>query len=131
MKIAATISRYLLGLIFTIFGLNGFLHFIPQPPVPEPLAIQYFTVLIASHYMVLVFLLQVIAGILLLTNRFVPLALAILAPILVNILMFHTLMNPEGLPMALFVTVLWTVLFARTRRTFAPIFQAKPVAEAA
>ena len=68
--------------------------------------------MVMSHYMVLVFLLQLIAGVLLLTNRFVPLALAILAPIIVNILLFHSLMNPEGLPLALFVTVLWFVVFA-------------------
>lgn len=127
MKIAATISRYLLGLIFTVFGLNGFLHFIPQPPVPEPMAIQFFTVMIGSHYMVLVFLLQVIAGLLLLTNRFVPLALTLLAPILVNILLFHSLMNPEGLPLALIVTVLWIIVFSRVRGAFAPILQMKAV----
>lgn len=130
MKLAATISRYLLGLTFSVFGLNGFFHFIPQQPVPEPLAVQYFTVMVMSHYMVLVFLLQLIAGVLRLTNRFVPLALALLAPIIVNILLFHSLMNPEGLPLAAFVTLLWIVVFTRVRRAFAPIFQTKttPVA---
>jgi hypothetical protein len=50
MKIASTIARYLLSLVFIVFGLNGFLHFIPQPPPPSEMAGQYFTVMFASHY---------------------------------------------------------------------------------
>ncbi len=122
MKIAALIARYLLGLIFLVFGLNGFLHFLPMPPMP-PLAVEYFTVLIQSHYMVLVFLLQVVGGALLLVNRFVPLALVLLGPVLVNILMFHFLMAPSGLPVALITTILWFIVFYRVRGAFARIFE--------
>jgi putative oxidoreductase len=122
MKIAALIARYLLGLIFLVFGLNGFLHFLPMPPMP-PLAVEYFTVLIKSHYMVLVFLLQVVGGALLLVNRFVPLALVLLGPVLVNILMFHVLMAPSGLPVALITTILWFIVFYRVRGAFARIFE--------
>ncbi len=125
MKIAATVARYLLGLVFTIFGLNGFLHFIPQPPPASPLAMQYLTVLTTSHYFVLVYLIQLLAGLLLLTNRFVPLALTLLAPIIVNILLFHSLMDPGGIGAGLFVTILWFIVFARVRHVFSAILQAR------
>ena len=123
MKLAVTIVRILLGLLFTVFGLNGFLHFIHQPFPANPLAVQYMTVMSASHYFVLVFLLQLIAGLLLLVNRFVPLALTLLAPVLVNILMYHTLMDPGGLPVGLFATILWFVVFWSVRGAFAGILR--------
>jgi putative oxidoreductase len=126
MKLATTIARYLLGFVFTVFGLNGFFHFLPQAPPPEPLAIQYVTVMMTSRYLVLVFLLQLIAGLLLLANRFVPLALAILAPIIVNILLFHVLMNPEGIGPGLLVTICWLLVFLRVRGAFAGLFQPSP-----
>jgi putative oxidoreductase len=129
MKIATLIARILLGLLFLVIGLNGFLHFIPMPP-PTGLAGQYFTVLFVSHYMVLVFLLQVIGGALLLANRFVPLALILLGPILVNILLFHSLMAPAGLPLALFTAVLWGILFYGVRRAFAGVFAQRVQTEA-
>jgi putative oxidoreductase len=121
MKIAVLVARILLGLLFLVFGLNGFFHFIPMPP-PPGLAGQYFTVLFVSHYLVPVFLLQVVGGVLLLVNRYVPLALILLGPVLVNILMFHSLMAPEGLPMALITTVLWLIVFAGVRKAFAGVF---------
>jgi putative oxidoreductase len=120
MKIATLIARILLGLLFLVFGLNGFLHFIPMAP-PAGLAGQYMGALFLSHYLVAVFLLQTIGGALLLANRFVPLALVLLGPVLVNILLFHALMAPEGLPMALFATVLWALLFYAARRAFAGV----------
>ena len=125
MKLAATIARYVLGLMFTVFGLNGFLHFIPQPPPTSPLALQYFTVMAASHYFVLVFLIQLAAGLLLLANRFVPLALALLAPIIVNILLFHTLMDPGNIGAGLLATILWIILFLSVRRAFDGLFSAR------
>jgi uncharacterized membrane protein YphA (DoxX/SURF4 family) len=124
MKTVTLIARILLGLTFTTFGLNGFLNFIHMPP-PQGLAGQYFTVLYVSHYLVLVFTLQLVSGVLLLVNRFVPLALALLAPVLVNILMFHCLMAPEGLPLACFTTLLWAVVFVSKRSAFAGIFAAR------
>ncbi len=129
MKVAVTICRVLLGFIFTVFGLNGFFHFIPQPPPANPLAIQYMTVLSGSHYFVFVFLVQVIAGLLLLVGRFVPLALAMLAPVLVNILLYHSLMDPGGLPVAFFASVLWAVVFYRFRSSFSGLFATRPTAE--
>jgi uncharacterized membrane protein YphA (DoxX/SURF4 family) len=99
MKIAALIARNLLGLMFVVFGLNGFLHFIPQPPPPAGLASQFLGALGASHYMVPVFALQLVGGALLLANRFVPLALVLLGPVIANILLFHVLMaRPDRHP---------------------------------
>jgi putative oxidoreductase len=124
MKILNKVSRLLLGLIFLVFGLNGFLHFIPMPP-PAGVAGQFFGALFVSNYLVPIFALQVISGVLLLVNRFVPLALTILAAIIVNILLFHVLMNPAGLGLAFLVTALWSVVFASVRSAFAGIFQAR------
>lgn len=125
MKTVFTIARYLMGLMFTVFGLNGFLHFIHQPPPASPFAIQYMTVMVATHYFVLVFLVQLVAGVLLLLNRFVPLALVLLAPVLVNILLFHFLMDPAGIAAGLFASILWVVLFLSVRGAFSGILQAK------
>src|SRR6267143_2803079 len=122
MKITVIIARLLLGLIFLVFGLNGFLHFIPSPPLTGTVG-QFVGALFVSHYLVVVFLLQLIAAILLLINRYVPLALTLLAPIIVNILLIHTLMLPSGLPLALVVTVLWFVVFLSVRSAFAGLFQ--------
>ena len=90
MKTASTIARFLGGVIFLVFGLNGFLNFIPLPP-PGGIAGQFMGALYASHYLWVIFAFQVIAGVLLLANRYVPLAVAVLAPVIVNILTFHAL----------------------------------------
>ena len=86
MKIVSTIARYLLGLMFTVFGLNGFLNFIHQPPPTNPLAIQFFIAISASHFAAFFFAVQLIGGLLLLSGYFVPLALTLLAAELFNIL---------------------------------------------
>jgi putative oxidoreductase len=120
-KIASVIARYLLGLIFLVFGLNGFLRFIPMPP-PKGLAAQFGDAIFASHYWVVVFGLQVLGGLLLLLNRFVVLALVLLGPIIVNIFFFHVLMAPEGIPLAAVVVVLWLILAVRYKQYLAGIF---------
>ena len=124
MRIASVIARYLAGLIFFVMGLNGFLHFIPLPP-PAGVAGQFMGALYVSHYLWVIFAFQVIAGVLLLVNRYVPLAVAVLAPVIVNILSFHAFMAPSGLPMALFVAVLWTVIFVEVRPAFSGLFQSR------
>src|SRR5215813_12358126 len=124
MRTVSTIARYLAGVIFLVFGLNGFLHFIPLPP-PDGVAGQFMGALFVSHYLTLIFALQVIGGVLLLVNRYVPLALAVLAPVIVNILSFHVLMAPSGLPLALFVAVLWAVIFINVRPAFSGLFQSR------
>ena len=124
MRTASAIARYFAGIIFLVFGLNGFLNFIPMPP-PEGIAAQFMGTLYASHYLWMIFAFQLVAGVLLLVNRYVPLAVAVLAPVIVNILTFHALMAPSGLPLALFVAVLWTVIFVDVRPAFAALFQAR------
>lgn len=124
MKITSTIARYLLGLIFLTFGLNGFLHFIPMPP-PTGVAAQFFGALFVSGFYVVVFVLQIVSAVLLLANRYVPLALTILAAVIFNIVCFHIFMAPAGLPLALFVAVLWAVIFIDVRPAFSGLFQAR------
>ena len=124
MKIASVIARYLAGAIFLVMGLNGFLNFMPFPP-PTGVAAQFMGALYVSHYLWVIFAFQVVGGLLLLVNRYVPLAVALLAPVLVNILTFHVLMAPAGLPMALFVAILWTVIFIQVRPAFSGLFQSR------
>ena len=124
MRTASVIARYLAGMIFLVMGLNGFLNFIPFPP-PGDIAGQFMGALYASHYLWVVFAFQAIAGVLLLINRYVPLAVAVLAPVIVNILCFHAFMAPSGLPLALFVAVLWAVIFIDVRPAFSGLFQAR------
>jgi putative oxidoreductase len=124
MKILNNISRFLLALVFTVFGLNGFLHFIPAPP-PSGVAGQFLGAMFVSKYLLFVFAIQLIAGVLLFVNRFVPLALALLAPVIANILLFHSLMAPSGIGLALFVAILWAVVFASVRSAFAGIVEAR------
>ncbi len=125
MRIAATISRYTLGILFTVFGLNGFLHFIPQPPPANPVALQFLTAVSVSHYMAVVFLVQLIAGILLLSGRYMTLAIALLAAVLVNILNYHITMDPRGIGLAAFAAVLWVILFVRYRSGFNGVFHVR------
>src|SRR2546426_12588962 len=122
MRTASVIARYLAGVIFLVMGLNGFLHFIPFPP-PPGVAGQFMGALYVSHYLWVIFAFQVVGGLLLLVNRYVPLAVALLAPVLVNILTFHALMAPPGLPMALFVAILWTAIFIQVRPAFSGLVQ--------
>src|SRR5262249_52035846 len=124
MKTASAIARYLAGVIFLVMGLNGFLHFIPFPP-PPGIAGQFMGALYVSRYLWVIFAFQVIAGVLLLANRFVPLALAVLAPVIVNILTFHATMAPSGLPLALFVAVLWALIFVDVRPAFSGLFKSR------
>jgi hypothetical protein len=117
MKIASLIARYLLGFIFLVFGLNGFLHFIPAV-LPPGVAGQYLMALSATHYMTVIFVIQLSSAILLLLNRYVALALVLLAPVIVNILLFHVFMAPSGLPIAVVVAVLWGLTAWGVRSAF-------------
>ena len=125
MNIASSVARYLLGLQFTVFGLNGFLHFIPQPPLANPLAIQFLVAVGASHFAAFFFALQVLGGLLLLSGFLVPLALTLLAAELYNILAFHLTMAPASIAPALVASVLWALVFLQYRESFKGIFNAK------
>jgi putative oxidoreductase len=130
MKIASIVARYLLGLMFTVFGLNGFLNFIHQPPPANPLTIQFLVAVSASHFAAFFFAVQVIGGLLLLSGFFVPLALTLLAAELYNILAFHITLAPASIAPALVACVLWVLVFLQYRENFKGIFSAKPATRA-
>ncbi|HEV7364958.1 MAG TPA: hypothetical protein VGN76_03850 [Gemmatimonadales bacterium] len=122
MKIVTVIARILLGLILVVFGLNGFLNFIPQGAPPTGLAGQFMSALVGSHYFWVVAAVHLASGALLLANRFVPLALTLFGPVLVNIISFHLFLYPTGIAPAVVVTVLWLIVFYANRQHFSGLF---------
>jgi putative oxidoreductase len=129
MKVTSIAARYLLGIMFTVFGLNGFLHFIHQPPPANPLAIQFLIAVSASHFAAFFFAVQILSGLLLLAGTFVPLALTLLAAELYNILAFHITMSPSTAAPAVVVCVLWIMVFLQYRRSFDDVLAAKPATQ--
>lgn len=121
MRIASLGGRIVLGLMFTVFGLNGFLLFLPMGPMPTGLAGQYVAAMQQSHYMPVVSGLQLLTGVLLLLNLYVPLALLILAPILVNIVLFHVLFGVPGTAMGIVAIALWLLTAWQVRSVFWPL----------
>jgi putative oxidoreductase len=115
--------------MFTVFGLNGFLNFIHQPPPANPLAIQFLVTVGESHFAAFFFAIQVLGGLLLLSGYFVPLALTVLAAELYNILAFHLTLAPASIPPALVACVLWVLVFLQYRESFKGIFSAKPATQ--
>ena len=112
--------------MFTVFGLNGFLNFIHQPPPSNPLAIQFFVAISASHFAAFFFSVQLIGGLLLLSGVFVPLALTLLAAELYNILAFHITLSP-GIAPALVACVLWLLVFLQYRNSFNGVLAVRPL----
>ncbi|MES1166032.1 MAG: DoxX family membrane protein [Verrucomicrobiota bacterium] len=120
-----TAARLVLGLVFTTFGLNFFLHFLPMPP-PPPRALVAMSGLMANgHLMPLAHATELVAGVLLLTGLFVPLALTLLAPLIVNIVAFHLAFAPSGLGLAVLVLALEIGLGWAYRSAFAPMLRAR------
>ena len=117
MKIATIIARILLGLVFTVFGSNAFLHFIPMPPMSGP-AGAFMGAMMDTGYVKVVGFCQVAGGLILLIGRYIPLGLTLLGPVIVNILCFHIFMNHQGLPIALVVAALALFLLWRHRTNF-------------
>jgi uncharacterized membrane protein YphA (DoxX/SURF4 family) len=118
------VARILLGLVFFVFGLNGFLNFIPAPP-PSGKSGAFIGALAATGYMFpLIKATEVVAGLLLLVGRFVPLALVLLAPILVNITLFHVVLAPENMVMVVVLLVLEVYLAWAYRSAFTGVLQA-------
>ncbi|HWT65811.1 MAG TPA: hypothetical protein VN151_06820 [Terracidiphilus sp.] len=126
MKIAATVARYLLGLMFLFFGSNSIVHFLPTGPMPPGLAGDFASALSRSHYDVAVGVVMVFSAILFLANRYVALALVLLGPVLVNILLFHLLMAPSSIGAGAVATLLWFLVFWRERAAFALILRPCP-----
>jgi uncharacterized membrane protein YphA (DoxX/SURF4 family) len=119
------VARVFLGLVFFVFGLNGFLHFIPQPPMSGPPA-DFIGSLIATGYLFsLVKGTEVVVGLLFLSGRYVPLALALIAPIVVNIVLFHAALAPSGLAVPILVLVAELYLAWSYRDAFRPMLAAK------
>ena len=121
MKIAALISRILLGLVFVVFGLNGFLNFI-KGPLPSGVAGQFLGALMQSHFVLVISAVELVGGALLLANRYVPLALVLLGPVIVNIFFYHLLMDRSGLIIAIVVIILWGLIALRHRQYFSGLF---------
>ena len=122
MRIVILVARLLLGLLFVVFGLNGFLNFLNMGPMPTGLAGQFIGALALSHYFWVVAALQVIGGALLLINRFVPLGLVLLGPVLVNIILYHLFLWPSGFVLAVVATILWFIVFYGYRQYFSGLF---------
>jgi uncharacterized membrane protein YphA (DoxX/SURF4 family) len=118
-----TAARLFLGLVFTVFGLNFFLHFLPMPAAP-PRAAAFAGALFATGYLFpLLKLMEISAGLLLLVGFFVPLALAVLAPIVINIVSFHLFLEPSGLPLPLVMLAAEIFLAWSYRAAFAPMLR--------
>ncbi len=122
MKILSLVARILLGLLFVVFGLNGFLNFLNMGPMPTGLAGQFIAALVGSHYFWVVAGLQIAGGALLLVNRYVPLGLVLLGPVIVNIILYHLFMNPSGIVLPIVVVILWFIVFYAHRQNFTGIF---------
>ena len=122
MRIVTLIARLLLGLMFLVLGLNGFLGFLNLGPAPAGLAGQFLGALFLSHYYWVVAGVQVIGGALLLINRFIPLALVLLGPVIVNIICYHIFLNRSGASLAVLATILWFSIFYVKRQYFSGIF---------
>lgn len=125
MKVTVTVARILLGLVFGAAGLSGFLLISHPPSQPPGLAGEFQDVFFRSYWVLFVDGVELIAGIFLLSNRYVPLALTMLAAVIANIIVFHVTMAPLGLPIAAIVTALWVILASRYRSNFAPLLERK------
>lgn len=128
MRIVALIARILLGLVFLVFGLDKFYAFIPQGPLPGGVAGQFMGALFASHYIFAIGAFEVVGGFLLLINRYVPLALCLLAPIIVNILLTGVLLTRMALGSGIVVAILWILVYSQVRSAFLGLYQAKTAA---
>ena len=123
---SVTAARVVLGLVFFVFGLNGFFHFLPQPPMSGPPA-AFIGALVGTGYMFpLIKGTEVVGGALLLAGRFVPLALALLAPVIVNIVAFHAFLAPSGIALPLVVLALELALAWSHRAAYRSMLQARP-----
>ena len=120
MKKSPLIARIFLGLIFFVFGLNGFLNFIPQPPLEEPMATFMKGMMVTKYFFPFLKGTETLCGLMLLSGAFVPLALVVLAPIILNIFLVHAFMAPSGLPVAIVIGLL-EVYLAFFAKPYAPI----------
>jgi putative oxidoreductase len=119
------VARILLGALFVLFGANFFLHFLKMP-MPTGDAGTYMGVLFMHHFLYVVGALQLVGGLLLLVGRFVPLGLVLLGPVIVNIILYHLLLEPVGIAPGVLVTILELFLLFAYRKSFRGLFDAAP-----
>ncbi len=131
MKILSLVARLLMALTFLFFGLNGLFHFLPPPPMAPSPATSFLQSMMETHYFVPISLLEVLCGILFAFNRYVPLALTLICPVLVNILMFHAFMSPSGILPGLLVMICWLIVYWAHRSAFKGILAQKYTEERA
>lgn len=122
--VATHVVRVLLGLVFVVFGLNGFVLFI-IPPEHSPAGGRFIDLLVSSGYLYVEKLLEIAGGMLLLVNRYVVLGLVILGPLVVNILLFHLFLERQTLVAGVVPFVLWAWMVWVHRRHFRPLFVAR------
>lgn len=120
-----TAARILLGLTLVTFGANFYLHFLPQPPMPDAAASFAGALFTSGYVFAIVKPVEIVTGLLLLSNTFVPLALVVLAPVTVGIVGFHVALDPAGGAAALLVLVLHLTLAYAYRRAYAPLFHVR------
>lgn len=127
-RLASHLPRVFLGLVFTVFGAAGLFHLLPQQPLPPGIAGTFSQVLAGTYLLTLVKLTELVAGVLLLSNRFTALGAVLLAPVVVNIVAFHALVlgSGVGLPLAL-VAALGAVAWQQ-RALYRPLFTGRPAA---
>jgi hypothetical protein len=129
-RLAAQIPRLFLGLVFTVFGLMGLLHLLPEQPVPDGIAGTYMQALSGTYLITLVKLTEVVAGAMLLSNRWVALGAVLIAPVVVNIFAAHALVMGGGLGLPIALVVALGFVAWQHRSSYRPLFVAKPVADA-
>lgn len=126
MSKAPFVARILLGLIFFVFGLNGFLQFLPKPPMPEEAGALMGALAATGYFFPVLKITEVVAGALLLSGMFVPLALILLSPIVVQIVLFHAVLAPGGVALPIVIVVLQAYLgFIAYRSSFDSILTAR------
>ena len=124
MKFAVIGARVLVGLVFVVFGLNGFFHFIQPPEMNEAAGSLMGALVGTGYFMIVVKLVEVVSGVIILSGRFLPLGLILLAPVSVNILLFHIFLDQSGLGMAVFIVALQLFLAWTYRDSFSGVLQA-------
>ena len=124
MRFAIIGARVILGLIFTVFGLNGFFHFIPNPEMNEPMTSFMMALAGTGYFMIVVKVVEVVSGLMILTGRFLPLGLILLAPVSVHILFVHLFLDQAGLAMAIVIVVLQLFLAFAYRDSFSGVLNA-------
>ena len=117
------VARYGLGLIFVVFGLNYFFQFLPMPAVSSEGGALLGALINTGYLFTLIKVVEIVGGVLFLSNRYINLAVILISPIVLNILLFHILLDSAGLPMGLLITVLWGILFVRRKGEYSNLLK--------